>query len=60
MQGIWLSLQDRRFVKRYGLKAYKEGWKVYTTIKSEYQIAASASIHKHLALYDKKAWLERC
>ena len=48
------ELTRQEIVKRYGLKAYKEGWKVFTTINSEYQIAASASIQKHLALYDKR------
>ena len=48
------ELSRQEIVKRYGLKAYKEGWKVFTTINSEYQIAASESIQKHLALYDKR------
>jgi len=53
------ELARQEIIKRYGLKAYKEGWKVFTTINSEYQLAASNSVNKHLFDYDKRhGWRE--
>ena len=48
------ELTRQEIIKRFGLKAYKEGWNVYTTINSSYQTAANKSIQKHLADYDKR------
>jgi penicillin-binding protein 1A len=48
------ELARQEIIKRFGLKAYKEGWNVYTTINSSYQTAANKSIQKHLADYDKR------
>ena len=48
------ELARQEIIKRFGLKAYKEGWNVYTTINSSYQTAANKSVQKHLADYDKR------
>ena len=46
-------------VTRYGLRAYKEGWSVYTTIESESQQVAKDSLMKNLFLYNKRhGWVE--
>ena len=47
-----LARQD--IIKRYGLKAYKEGWSVFTTINSNSQLAAKSSMTKQLFDYDKR------
>ena len=41
-------------INRYGLRAYKEGWSVYTTIDSQSQNTAVKSILNELFLYDKR------
>ncbi|MDC3164791.1 transglycosylase domain-containing protein, partial [Gammaproteobacteria bacterium] len=41
-------------ISRYGLRAYKEGWSVYTTIDSQSQNSSVASVLKELFLYDKR------
>ncbi len=41
-------------INRYGLRAYKEGWSVYTTIDSRSQNFAIKSVLNDLFLYDKR------
>ena len=41
-------------ISRYGLRAYKEGWSVYTTIDSQSQNSSVKSILNELFLYDKR------
>ena len=41
-------------INRYGLRAYKEGWSVYTTIDSSSQNSALKSVLNDLFLYDKR------
>ena len=41
-------------INRYGLRAYKEGWSVYTTIDSRSQNSAVKSVLDDLFLYDKR------
>ncbi len=41
-------------INRYGLRAYKEGWSVYTTIDSRSQNSAVKSILNDLFSYDKR------
>tara|TARA_B100001939_G_scaffold242441_1_gene209949 strand:+ start:2033 stop:4471 length:2439 start_codon:yes stop_codon:yes gene_type:complete len=41
-------------IKRYGLRAYKEGWSIYTTIDSRSQKSAVNSVLNDLFLYDKR------
>ena len=48
------ELARQEVIKRYGLKAYKEGWSVFTTIDSESQRIAKENILKHLFEYDKR------
>ena len=48
------ELARQEVIKRFGLKAYREGWNVYTTINSSYQRAANQSMQRHLADYDKR------
>ena len=51
----YLAETIRRFmVSEYGLDAYKEGLKVYTTIDSELQNQAVAALKKGLETYDKR------
>ncbi len=46
-------------ISRYGLRAYKEGWSVYTTIDSNSQKVALESMMNELYLYDKRhGWRE--
>ena len=47
-----LARQD--VIERYGLKAYKEGWSVYTTIDSYSQNATKDGMLEQLFLYDKR------
>ena len=52
-----LARQD--IIKRYGLDAYKNGWSVFTTIDSEYQLSAKANLTKELFKYNKRhGWKE--
>ena len=46
-------------ISRYGLRAYKEGWSVYTTIDSQSQNSSVASVLKELFLYDKRHGLRK-
>ncbi len=41
-------------INRYGLRAYKEGWSVYTTIDSSSQNIAVKSVLNDLFVYDKR------
>ena len=41
-------------INRYGLRAYKEGWSVFTTIDSRSQNSAIKSVLNDLFLYDKR------
>ena len=46
-------------INRYGLRAYKEGWEVYTTIDSNSQRIAYSSLLDELFTYDKRhGWRE--
>ena len=47
-----LARQD--IINRYGLRAYKEGWSVFTTINSNSQLAAKSSMMEQLFDYDKR------
>ena len=52
-----LARQD--IIKRYGLKAYKNGWSVFTTIDSGHQLSAKAHLTKELFKYNKRhGWKE--
>ena len=48
------ELVRKEVINRYGIRAYKEGWTVYTTIDSESQKVAYESVLKDLFLYDKR------
>ena len=52
--GYIAELVRQDIVNRYGLRAYKEGWSVYTTINSESQRASKESMMQELFLYDKR------
>ena len=57
--GYIAELARQEIISRYGLKAYKEGWSVYTTINSESQKIAKDSMMQELFLYDKRhGWKE--
>ena len=47
-------------INRYGIRAYEEGWSVYTTIDSELQNSANDAITKRLFEYDKRhGWRDK-
>lgn len=47
-------------INRYGIRAYEEGWSVYTTIDSELQKRANEAITKRLFEYDKRhGWRDK-
>ena len=48
------EIARQEVIKRYGLKAYKNGWSVITTIDSSSQNIAKKSMMKHLFDYDKR------
>ena len=48
------ELIRQEIINRYGLKAYTEGWEVYSTIDSKLQTKAIASISERLSEYDKR------
>ena len=53
------ELVRQEVIRRYGLKAYKEGWSVFTTIDSNSQKIAKDSMMQELYLYDKRhGWRE--
>ena len=47
------ELARSEVINRYGIRAYEEGWSVYTTIDSELQNRANEAITKRLFEYDK-------
>jgi len=54
------ELIRQEIINRYGLKAYTEGWEVYSTIDSKLQTKAIASISERLSEYDKRhGWREK-
>ena len=54
------ELVRQEVIKRYGLRAYKEGWSVFTTIDSKSQKKATDSVLKELFSYDKRhGWREK-
>ena len=47
-------------INRYGIRAYEEGWSVYTTIDSDLQNSANEAITKRLFEYDKRhGWRDK-
>ena len=53
------ELVRQEVIDRYGLRAYKEGWSVYTTIDSSSQNIANQSMLKEMYIYDKRhGWRE--
>ena len=52
--GYIAELVRQDIIDRYGLRAYREGWSVYTTINSESQDDAKESMMQELFLYDKR------
>ena len=53
------ELVRQEVVGRYGLKAYKEGWSVFTTIDANSQRIAKDGMMQELYLYDKRhGWRE--
>ena len=53
------ELVRQEIITRYGLRAYKEGWSVITTIDSSSQRIAKESMMKELFNYDKRhGWRE--
>ena len=53
------EIARQEIIKRYGLKAYKEGWSVITTIDSNSQKIAKKSMIEQLFDYDKRhGWRE--
>ena len=54
------ELARQEVIKRYGLRAYKEGWSIYTTIDSQSQNKAIESVNNELFSYDKRhGWREK-
>tara|TARA_B100001094_G_scaffold318369_1_gene361831 strand:- start:2573 stop:5002 length:2430 start_codon:yes stop_codon:yes gene_type:complete len=53
------EIARQEVIKRYGLKAYKEGWSIITTIDSNSQNIAKESMMNQLFDYDKRhGWRE--
>ena len=53
------EIARQEVIKRYGLRAYKEGWSVITTIDSKSQKIAKESMMEELSNYDKRhGWRE--
>ena len=48
------ELARQEIIMRYGLRAYKEGWSVFTTIDSNSQKVANESMLEELFNYDKR------
>ena len=54
------ELIRQEVINRYGLKAYSEGWRVYSTIDSDLQKKALDSISERLLEYDKRhGWRQK-
>ena len=57
--GHLAELARQEVISRYGLKAYSEGWSVYTTLDSKSQNKAKSSLIDQLYAYDKRhGWKE--
>ena len=57
--GHLAELVRQEVIRRYGLKAYTEGWSVYTTLDSKSQNTAKNSLLEQLYEYDKRhGWKE--
>ena len=53
------ELARQEIIKRYGLRAYKNGWSVHTTINSKSQYSAQKHLKNQLSLYHKRhGWIE--
>ncbi len=53
------ELARQEIIKRYGLRAYKNGWSVYTTINSKSQYSAQKHLKNQLSLYHKRhGWID--
>lgn len=53
------ELARQEIIKRYGLKAYKNGWSVYTTINSKSQDSAQKHLKNQLSIYHKRhGWID--
>ncbi len=48
------ELAREKTIRSFGLKAYTEGYRVYTTVDSSLQIAAQAAVVNGLLAYDKR------
>ena len=48
------ELARQEVISRYGLRAYTEGWSVYTTVNSRHQKSAIESVQNELFAYDKR------
>ncbi len=54
------ELARQEVIKRYGLRAYKEGWSIFTTIDSQSQSKAVESVNIELFSYDKRhGWRDK-
>jgi len=57
--GHLAEMVRQEVISRYGLKAYTEGWSVYTTLDSKSQNTAKNSLLEQLYAYDKRhGWKE--
>ena len=53
------ELARQEIIRRYGLKAYKNGWSVYTTINSKSQASALKHLKNQLSIYHKRhGWID--
>ena len=54
------ELTRSEVINRYGVRAYEQGWSVYTTINSELQERANGAITQRLFEYDKRhGWRDK-
>ena len=55
VEADYLAEQIRRYmIQNYGLSAYKEGYKVYSTLNSSYQTAAVNSLRRGIESYESR------
>ena len=55
VEADYLAEQIRRYmIQNYGLSAYKEGYKVYSTLNSSYQTAAVNSVRSGIESYESR------
>ena len=55
VEADYLAEQIRRYmIQNYGLSAYKEGYKVYSTLNSSYQTAAVNSVRRGIESYESR------